>query len=275
MPIVVNGSPSSEDMINANMALTKMVMSSVIHDMLSRDTFNVFVRNNGPTEVRINADGQHQIFWNPYVGLKVVALDGSIGVQSAAQGLAHEIFHVAGDVFGRHDENGAMLLEGIATTQLGEPKRADYDSHQGDVLLKSPTVYTKDGKWVQMNLDGTETVISSYDPNQPPPNTSWTGNVGGGGGGGGTGGASGAAIIGGVSLTPSTDRGLIDKSYPTQPPGPPIITNPESMPDDLALNFLVLGTNSDVGTAQEEESVQGDLEIIITGQSSVSSPEFI
>lgn len=65
MPIVVNGSPSSEDMINANMALTKMVMSSVIHDMLSRDTFNVFVRNNGPTEVRINADGQHQIFWNP------------------------------------------------------------------------------------------------------------------------------------------------------------------------------------------------------------------
>lgn len=122
-----------------------------------------------PGSDQYDYNGSGRVLWNPDSALEVRAADHSIvGVQSAAVGLMHEIFHsldpglVDGFMsrlvgYGNISEYGAIQFETLIARQLGEVTR---ENHWGvSILSLDPTTHTmptEDGSlvWAQLSPDG-------------------------------------------------------------------------------------------------------------------------
>jgi uncharacterized membrane protein YgcG len=143
-----------------------------------------------------------QIWWDPSSAAVVRAADGSLGVQSAALGLVHELFHY----FLGFNEAQATALEAQVARELGEPTRENW----ADVVYKAreinSTEHTHLGNWEAYNFSGNMTIAGRFtagDYNPPnagtgvPPSSGGSSGDPGGGSAGGTYGDGGSAGGGG------------------------------------------------------------------------------
>jgi hypothetical protein len=164
------------------------------------------------------------INFDPTAAMQVIQPDGSLGAQSPALGLFHEILHwylrhVEGMDHGVA-EHFTTLYESDVARQAGEPVREIYyhvSAINSGVTVDHPTAHAKGGYWKKVDngqiiqgpeYDPTVTVI---DTSPQPPGGGDTGGGGSGssGGGGSVGGGGGGTWVG----TP----GPVDPEQPTNP----------------------------------------------------------
>ncbi|MDY0965417.1 hypothetical protein [Massilia sp. CFBP9026] len=165
------------------------------------------------------------IYFDPTSALLVIQPDGTIGAQSAALGLFHEIAHwYLNHVRGMDRfvaESFATQLEADVARQAGEPVRESYyhvNKFLSLVQVDNSTAHTKGGYWQKVD-NGQIVQGPQFDPNvkvidtapQPPDGggDSGGGGSGGGGGGGSVGGGGGGTWVGNPSQP--------DPDQPTNP----------------------------------------------------------
>lgn len=224
MPIIVSGGSASQ--IAAFNLTISYLEAGLGAKMLSLEA---------SVDVTINFTTDGNTAWNPATntinydptsGLIVIAADGSIGVQSPALGLYHELWHALVRSWGDrgYGEDFVVTEETAAANMLGEPIRSNYNANGGTVIVTNPTQHTDHSYWKAVNPDGSEIVGSKYDPTQPAPvihGENGGGGASGGSGGGGGGGSGGTGNTGGGYWNPL-----------------PIENNPNSLPVSPAKMLL-------------------------------------
>jgi len=225
MPTTAVPGSTSYEVITLNQALNYLNKSPTAWNLINNSSnVEIIVNNVGLNMVMTTS---REIAWDPSVAHQLRAADGTIGIQSPALALAHELAH---KLYG-NNEGQATAFEHQVAIELGEPTRADYESLLGYVTVQNATQHTENGQWVASDIFGVEYVICPYNgtvQENTAPATGWGGAVsGGGGGGGGSNGGGGGGGGGGVYLPPYT------------PEGPPrtghveILPGAEAMPFDL------------------------------------------
>jgi hypothetical protein len=128
-----------------------------------------------PLMVKFNSKGDMSynnitkiLNFDPNSAMTVIGPDGTIGAQSPALGLLHELYHwYTKTITGDFDEYLALHYETQAALQLGEPIRADYNSvYSGNPFpwVDDVTSHTSGGYWQKVDAGEVE-VGPQYDPN--------------------------------------------------------------------------------------------------------------
>lgn len=201
-------------------AMTYLANAPKVRDILAKSVFQdlVIVFNSNENNSQLG----NKVYWDPNVTLNVRQADGSIGAQSPALGLLHELYHwfQGGSATGSYTEWMNLQDEIAAANFLGEPVRLTYTSTYTAnlrTLVSNPTAHAKSGYWKALDPNGVEVqTAQSFDPDAPavivigeqPSGSGGGEGTGGGstyGGSGSSGGGAGGGGTGTVVVQPVPD----------------------------------------------------------------------
>lgn len=185
MGLFASGDATQAQRDQLSLAIKYLYTSPTVLAYLAQANATIVFNNN-------NVDQSHaelgQIWWDASSAQVVRSADGSLGVQSAAMGLAHELFHY---LLG-FNEAQATALEAQVARELGEPTRVNWNDVVYTAREVNSTEHTHNGNWEAFNFSGNITIagrFASGDYNPPnagtgvPPSTGSGGGDPGGGGG--------------------------------------------------------------------------------------------
>jgi hypothetical protein len=183
-------------------------MNYLISHVSMGDVLNAM--NTQSIKIDFNYTGNDQfdsaintVHWDPTSALSVIQSNGQLGVQSAALGLLHELYHWIYYHTGNaaYAEEATTSLESNAAIQLGEPVRPTYSSASQInklVVVTNPTAHTGGGYWQAVDVNGNPVQGPVYDPLATVVSVPG-GATGSGGSGGATGGNGDSTAPGGGS----------------------------------------------------------------------------
>ena len=109
--------------------------------------------------------------WDPDMASMVYSANGTVGTDSSALSLAHEMAHRADPNLTTEPdpEDVATAVQNQVASQLGEASQANYTDNTLTVPVNNPTLHSSGTTWVEREPDGTTTTGGTYNPNQATP----------------------------------------------------------------------------------------------------------
>lgn len=188
---LVNSSPEKVAQLDAVLAYLQEHspdMAKPILEVAAESNVSIVFSDPNVNPHDAYGEGQHAIVWNPNEGLVVVDSSGnSIGVQSAANGLFHEVVHsididqaaredIPNAQYNNDSEAVAVIYSDAVAKDCGEVQRNNYEGK--DIIVSNVTAHTGDdgtGRqvWHQTNSVGQEETGPGYHAGDAAPTSGY------------------------------------------------------------------------------------------------------